>query len=258
MIDPTSIFGRKAREYASYRPSYPSELMDFLQGMLESKPDPVIADLGCGTGIFSRLLVEANFTVVGIEPDALMRKACRSVLNSSSRFTLLQGRAEATGLASQSTDAIVAAQSFHWFDIAESRREFARILREPGFVFLVWNERRKGGTRFLEDLDDVLGQMVAESALEIRDHDVRPEILAERLFGSDRFDVRGFANEQILGAEGLVGRFMSTSYAPAPNSWRYGVWRQGLEDVYRKHCNEYGVIVQYDTIAISGLIDPSL
>lgn len=43
-----------------------------------------------------------------------------------------RGTAEATTLGAQMADFVVAAQAFHWFRRAETRREFERILRPGG------------------------------------------------------------------------------------------------------------------------------
>src|SRR5262249_53757949 len=104
----------------------------------------VAADIGSGTGIFTRGLLERGFSVQAVEPNADMRRAAEEALAADTGFTSRDGRAEATGLAGHSGSLIVAAQAFHWFDRAACRVEWQRILRPSGVVGLVWNRRRLG------------------------------------------------------------------------------------------------------------------
>lgn len=69
--------------YRRYRPSYPPEVFDLLrrEGVTT---EHLVADVGAGTGIFTRMLVEQGFRVVSVEPNDEMRKgtsppACKVV-----------------------------------------------------------------------------------------------------------------------------------------------------------------------------------
>lgn len=54
---------------------------------------------------------------------------------------VLDAVAEAVPVARGSVDAVVAAQSFHWFDAEGAAAEVARVLRPGGAVALIWNRR---------------------------------------------------------------------------------------------------------------------
>jgi ubiquinone/menaquinone biosynthesis C-methylase UbiE len=49
-------FSTRSADYASYRPTYPRELVDYLAGLCERTD--VALDVGCGTGQLSVLLAE--------------------------------------------------------------------------------------------------------------------------------------------------------------------------------------------------------
>ncbi len=66
------------------------------------------------------------------------------------------GAAEATTLADKSSDLVVCGQAFHWFDLGRSKNEFRRILRPPGWVALIWNERKTHTTPFLAAYEQLL------------------------------------------------------------------------------------------------------
>ena len=63
-------FGGAAALYDSIRPGYPREAAIRMLGPERRR----VADIGAGTGILSRVLLELGHEVVAIEPDAEMRR----------------------------------------------------------------------------------------------------------------------------------------------------------------------------------------
>lgn len=251
-MDPKYLFGEKAEYYAKFRPGYPSEAIEFLRRFLALDRQSIIADVGSGTGIFSRLLIDAGYIVLGIEPDPLMRRAAIEGLGSSPRFRSVVGCAEDTGLPSASVDLVTAAQSFHWFDPVRSCSEFNRILKVGGSVVLVWNERRSGGSPFVDALHLLLKRMLEEYNGDSSLYEAKPQSLAATLFGDSRSTVESFPNRQVLDQHGLIGRVMSSSYAPSTSHPRHLDWCAALEELYLKHCDRSGVTIEYDTVLIHG------
>jgi SAM-dependent methyltransferase len=94
--------------------------------------------VGAGTGIFSRVLAGLGHDVIAVEPDPGMREA---MLARDPGFEVLAGSGEAIPLVDGSVDAVTAAQSFHWFDNAQSHAEIARVLRPGGLLCVAWNVR---------------------------------------------------------------------------------------------------------------------
>src|SRR5271165_4067005 len=100
---PTERFGARAGSYAAFRPSYPPESIDAaLDGMGEASR-LVIADVGAGTGISSRLFAQRGAEVVAIEPNERMRTQAQP--HPKVRWS--EGTAQQTGLADASVDMIV-------------------------------------------------------------------------------------------------------------------------------------------------------
>ena len=127
-------FGPVAALYDSVRPSYPEPAVRWMLG-----DTPVrVADLGAGTGIFSRVLARLGHDVVAVEPDEGMRSA---LLAHHPGFEVLEGSGEAIPLPDGSVDAVTAAQSFHWFDNPAAHAEIARVLRPGGHLCPLWNVR---------------------------------------------------------------------------------------------------------------------
>ncbi|WP_018352353.1 class I SAM-dependent methyltransferase [Longispora albida] len=124
-------FGPAADLYDRIRPSYPAEAATWLLGRSPLR----VADLGAGTGIFSRLLARLGHEVIAVEPDPAMR----ALIGPS--VTALAGTAEAIPLPDASVDAVVAAQAYHWFDPGRAHHEAARVLKDGGIFGPVWNLR---------------------------------------------------------------------------------------------------------------------
>lgn len=62
-VDNTKKFTDKADKYVLSRPSYPTKLMDYLYNEVDFSDKSKIADIGAGTGIFTRQLLERDSDV---------------------------------------------------------------------------------------------------------------------------------------------------------------------------------------------------
>lgn len=125
-----------AADYERVRPSYPTRALAVLADALDLKPGERVADLGAGTGKFTRLLALTGAQVVAVEPVAAMRERLTEILP---QVAAVDGVAEATGLPNASVDAAVAAQAWHWFDGPGALAEIERITGPRGRLGLVWN-----------------------------------------------------------------------------------------------------------------------
>jgi hypothetical protein len=211
--DPTGRFTGLAEGYAKYRPSYPAAALDFIVGRCRLNSLSLLVDVGCGTGISTRLFAERGIPVVGIEPnDEMRRQAEKTSLSSGSRApTYRNGRAEETGMPDASADAVLAAQAFHWFEPGATFREFRRVLRPGGWAILVWNERDEHDP-CTADYGHVIRSGPDAAAVEVPRGRAGEALLTSALFvdaGCYRF-----TNEQTLDLDGWLGRAFSASYAP--------------------------------------------
>ncbi len=134
--DATQRFSSRVEDYARYRPGYPPEVIQLLKTECGLAAESVVADIASGTGIFTRIVLEAGAHVFGVEPNAKMRRAAEKFLAGYASFTCLNGTAESTTLPDHSVDIITAAQAAHWFDPSKARQEFVRILKPGGWTVL--------------------------------------------------------------------------------------------------------------------------
>src|SRR5919107_2352155 len=98
MRDPKLRFSNRATDYAKYRPGYPREILSFLEEKCGLTNGSVVADVGSGTGILSKLLLQNGNRVLGIEPNEEMRRAAEGLLGPHPCFESVAGAAEATTL----------------------------------------------------------------------------------------------------------------------------------------------------------------
>ena len=139
-IHPTARkgFSRGAAVYACGRPDYPSALLPWLRTALLLSDNSVAADLGAGTGKFTRLLLKTGAQVVAVEPVEAMRT---QLIQDVPGVRAVAGTAESTTLKSGCVNAVTCAQAFHWFATREVLEEIHRVLAPQGRLGLVWNVR---------------------------------------------------------------------------------------------------------------------
>jgi SAM-dependent methyltransferase len=198
--------------YVRYRPAYPEAVLQLLSRDCGLNESSIVADIGSGTGISASLLLSSGATVIGIEPNKEMREAAESLLANEPRFRSVAATAEATTLASSSVDFVLAGQAFHWFDVPKARLEFLRILKPEGWCVLMWNERLDTGTRFLDGYEQILREHSPDYA-HVRHRDMDADSLRS-FFRHSEMQVASFENNQTFDFEGMVGRVLSSSYAP--------------------------------------------
>ncbi|MDZ4286789.1 MAG: class I SAM-dependent methyltransferase [Prosthecobacter sp.] len=244
-VDATRRFSDRVANYVRFRPGYPAEVVPLLQGETGLKPEWVVADVGSGTGISAQLLLRAGCTVHGVEPNREMREAAEALLAGEGRFHSVDAPAEATTLADGSLDLVLAAQAFHWFDPPRTRREFTRILRSGGWVVLMWNVRHVDTTPFLRAYEDLL-LAYATDYQQVRHENVTDDRLAE-FFTGGVWAAHALPNAQVFDWEGLAGRLLSSSYAPALGQPNHEVMMEALRDIFDEHQVEGKVGFEYET-----------
>jgi SAM-dependent methyltransferase len=252
VTDPTERFSDRASDYVKARPSYPSEVLGILRAECALRERSVVADLGSGTGIFTRLLLDSGARVHAVEPNDEMRAAAERALGSNPRFSSVRGRAEATTLPKASVDLATAAQAFHWFDVEATRHEMYRIVRPGGHVALVWNDRDVTSTPFLRELESLL---VAHCP-KYPELQGKADAIAkfDSVFGAGRWKRSTVPNDQRLDREGLIARVMSASYAPKAGTRAQDAIVAELGKLHDRHADNGSVRIAYLTVIVSGRI----
>lgn len=245
-MEPTQRFSRRVENYVRYRPGYPPGVLRLLGREYGLTKDAVIADIGSGTGLLSRLFLENGNRVFGVEPNAEMRLAGERLSSGYAGFSSVPARAEETTLPDAGVGFVTAGQAFHWFDPGPTRREFSRILRPGGRVVLIWNARRKEVTGFLAAYERALKTYGTDySEVEHGQRGSPEEVRA--FFDPEPVETATFDNAQAFDLAGLKGRALSSSYVPAEGEPGNREMLKELEIIFQAYQQNGTVTVEYDT-----------
>ncbi len=93
MSEKTRFIG-KANHYIKGRSAYASTLLDYIFDTVGVSSESKVADIGAGTGIFSKQLLERGRRVVCIEPNDDMRSSASEALADYENVQIVSGDAE--------------------------------------------------------------------------------------------------------------------------------------------------------------------
>jgi SAM-dependent methyltransferase len=251
-VAPTERFSDRVADYARHRPGYPRALADWLRESLGVEPGRRVADIGAGTGIATRMWLDAGHDVVAVEPNHAMREAGIAALAGEPRLRWIAGTAEATGLGDAGVDLVSAAQAFHWFDPARTRAEWARILRPGGLAVVFWNSREPARSPLVAGCEALLHEYGRDYGQVAERH---PDDAAmERWFGGGLRGTARFPHRQRFDFEGLRGRLLSSSSAPRPGEPGHAAMIADLRALFLRHAVEGMVDFDYATRVFAGTL----
>jgi ubiquinone/menaquinone biosynthesis C-methylase UbiE len=251
MEDFTQRFTGRAETYSRYRPTYPKHVFDILEKEANFDPSKIVADVGSGTGILSKLFLANGNKVFGVEPNDDMRKIAESSLAGFQKFVSIKGTAENTMLEDQSVDLITVAQALHWFDPERSWKEFRRIAKQVGYLCILYNDRKKDdASEVMQRYEDVIDKYASNKPKLER---IEDEILS-KFFSEWSFRKFSIANQQILDFAGLLGRVSSASYMPQPKENEFSAVEKELKDVFDKYQKDNKIMLSYNTNIFLGQI----
>ena len=124
-------FSPLAAEYAASRPTYPTELFDWLAR--ESPALDQAWDVATGNGQAAIGLTAHFAHVIATDISATQLENA----TSHPRVEYRVAPAEESGLAADSIDLVTVAAAIHWFDLPRFYREVRRVLRDGG-VLAAW------------------------------------------------------------------------------------------------------------------------
>ncbi len=250
-MEAKSRFTGKADNYAKSRPAYASALVDYIFSKVGMTAQSTVADIGAGTGIFSKQLLERGCAVLCVEPNEDMRKKAQETLTEYENIGFSAGNAEDTGLAAHSVDFITVAQAFHWFDVAKFKAESRRILKPGGKAILIWNDR------------DTESDFVKEQQLLYKKycphfkgfsegmtkHDPR---IAEYFDG--KYEFAEFDNPLYYTKEQFVTRSLSSSYSIREGDVKFENYLADIKKLFDKYAKDGTITVPNKSVLYWGII----
>jgi SAM-dependent methyltransferase len=240
MIQDTTLrFSNRVANYVKYRPGYPVQVLDYLQQQCNLTSKIVIADIGSGTGIFTKLLLDRGYTVYAVEPNEAMRLEADRQLKHQPNYHSIGGT-------------VVCAQAFHWFNSPQTKAEFKRILRPDGWVALIWNNRRADADDFAIAYDLLLKKQ--SNDYEQVNHQNLTKTDFENFYSDGKYQLVKFRNEQVFNLEQLTGRAFSSSYLPAQDTDAGKKLSVLLKELFDWYQTDGNVTFRYDTEVYLGMV----
>jgi ubiquinone/menaquinone biosynthesis C-methylase UbiE len=242
MPNPLDRFSDRAADYDAARPSYPAAAINAV--LAGADPSSLrIADIGAGTGIFSRLLTERGCAVIAIEPNDAMRTMGAS---RGGGIDWHDNTGERTGLDAASVDGVVCAQAFHWVDRSAALDEFVRII-DPDSplhrIALLWNVR-DAASPVMQAYCGIMERYAVDPPTSPWFEDVGSPLESHpRLTGAR---IERFRNEQSLDESGLLRRAASASYFPKTGDARAKAEAE-LRAVFAAHAVDGRIRSDYHT-----------
>ncbi len=135
---PSPDFSSLATAYSHFRTSYGNDLFDTIaEHVRRHERSPLRAlDVGCGTGLSTRGLLDRGFTVTGVDVAPRMLDEARKTLGDRAAF--YEGGAEQLPFGDSAFSLVICAQAFHWFAPEPALAEFARVLEHGGVMAIFW------------------------------------------------------------------------------------------------------------------------
>ena len=126
-----------------------------------------------------------------------------------------------------------------------TRKEWVRVLKPKGVISLFWNNRRTDTTPFLIAYEQLLLEFGTDYT-EVNHTRIDHEALS-CFFGETPFVSRAFPYSQSFDFEGLRGRLLSSSYAPAVGHSQHEPMLRELKRIFETYSVEGRVGFDYDT-----------
>ena len=247
----TNKYTGRAANYAKYRPGYPHEIIGLLEREIDLDQTKDIADIGSGTGKLSKLFLENENLVYGVEPNTEMRETAEKLLKNNINFISINGTAEFTALADHCVDMIISGHAFHWFDTDKAKNEIRRIIRKDGYVVLIWNVRKRENPPVMADYEKLLVNFCPGYNPE--KSSTVDEKIFNKFYGVKNFKLAMFRNSQLLDFTGLKGRLLSSEYVPIDTKDNKEILGK-LKEIFDKRSKDGFIKFEYDTKIYYGKI----
>jgi SAM-dependent methyltransferase len=252
-MDSKDRFSAAADDYAKYRPDYPDDVVHACADYASLKRGAHVVDIGCGTGISSRLFARNGYRVTGVEPNEPMLAKARQ---SAGGPEYVQGDAARTGLLDASADLITCAQALHWLDMDSCAPEWRRILKRPSTgpgqnaaCAAFWNYRRDDGWQ--SEYEALLCHWSSEYG-DIQKATGKGEDNSDWVKNSPlciELREHNFANSQHMDWQALLGRANSSSYVIHGVQDRAG-FEKALKRLFERHSVNGFVEFSYRTYVL--------
>lgn len=248
-MDTKRVYSTKAEKYAKYRWDYAPEAVETIVEVTGMSRAWTMADLGAGTGIFTRHFVDRIEKIYAIEPNPELRRILAKGMEAHPSLLALGACAENTTLPDGSVDIITVAQAIHWFDPGPARREMQRILKPEGWLALVRNYGRSEG-----EMGEAIGSLMTE------EYGANCAVVGERpkekpgrfYFGNDHFRTFTFPFQFRQSWEEFMGSLTTASFMPDEDHPLFGKLAARAGEIFSQYGVDGAWLVEGETELLIG------
>ncbi len=127
-------FAINPQDYDATRPSYPQSFTKHIKGLLNNGSE--ILDVGSGTGKACEKLAHSSCTINALDPSMELLTILES--KNLENTSCICGTFEESELPANAYDVILFGQSFHWINDRIVYNKSKRILKDKGYLCLLW------------------------------------------------------------------------------------------------------------------------
>lgn len=131
-----SSFNKNHDLYDKVRPGFNNDAVEKLVDKLGLSEGSNVLELACGTGKFTKSIINRGYELIAVEPSLGMLETFKS---NFPNIPAKEGSSYSLPVEDNSQDAVIAAQAFHWFADRDSLKEISRVLKPGGYLGLIWN-----------------------------------------------------------------------------------------------------------------------
>ena len=215
-------FGRNSSNYEANRPGYTPEAVKIIAQAVASVSSIgkgiqcQVLELGAGTGKLTEQLVRELPTSTRYLASEPSRNFLDALREKSLGVETVETSAASIPLPDNSVQAVVCAQSFHWFSDLDSLNSIHRALAPAGLLILVWNKKNLSDDgwhkKLTEMFEEVIERTGANRRYVLHEYEWREDVDQSGLFSlSQRYDLPGFdfhgSMENLLAMTSTVSAF---------------------------------------------------
>jgi SAM-dependent methyltransferase len=200
-------FDEAAEYYDHYRPSYPDELIEWIESKAGLKPSSKILEIGAGSGKASELFLSRGYELLCIEPGAQLAEVGRRK-HRDKKLEYLVTRFEHWDEPKRSFDLIFSATAYHWVPQPVGYKKCANTLKVDGHLALFWNMYFGEGAPLYQELVSLCNQYGLVYFQNRQEMEMRIQTIALEMNESEFFhspEVLRYPWKQSYNTESFIG-----------------------------------------------------
>ncbi|WP_109314251.1 class I SAM-dependent methyltransferase [Pseudovibrio ascidiaceicola] len=240
--------------YDQARPRYPLDALNHIVDRLAASrgvEQGCLLDVGCGTGILTRQLLElslgSKFTGCDVNEDMLSQA---KAIDKAGEISWHQSAAEELPFKDNAFHLITVAQAAQWFDRPKFYKEARRVLTSQGCLVIIENNRQLEGSAFMHAYETLIETHNSGYSRDYRRFDYAQEM---QTAGFANANVRLFPWSRSMSHQDFVEMAKSSSKVQAAIKASNGVFLIELDQILQRYwAEDEQIVIDYSTQVFSG------